>query len=126
MTYNISSDIITLAAGVGAWGIAILPVKAVGDFCAKSDGPANKIVAMGLGVGIAYFTTPLMSYFLGWTTPYQKVRGIALALGAAQVTDGIVQMWFPTFYHRDHHVAILSASNIFYGAGLLGIFSAYQ
>ncbi|KAG7368403.1 hypothetical protein IV203_031146 [Nitzschia inconspicua] len=126
MTYNFSSDLLTLAAGAGAWAVAIVPVKTVGSFCANSDGPSNNIIAMALGVGIAYATTPIMSFLLGWTTPYQKVRGIALALGAAQVTDGIINMWFPSFYSSDHHVGVLCASNIFYGAGLLGIFSAFQ
>jgi hypothetical protein len=126
MSNRISSDLITVAAGAAAWSLAIVPVKSVGAFCANSDVVANKIFAMLLGVGIAYSTTPIMSFLLGWTTPYQKVRGVALALGAAQVTDGIIQMWIPTFYNSDPMVGILCASNIFYGAGLLGIFSAYQ
>jgi hypothetical protein len=126
MSNSISSDLITIATGVAGWSLAIVPVKSVGAFCGGGDGPANKIFAMTLGVGIAYCTTPILSFVLGWTTPYQKVRGVALALGAAQVTDGVMQMWFPTFYNSDHGIGILCASNIFYGAGLLGIFSAYQ
>jgi type IV secretory pathway VirB2 component (pilin) len=126
MSTKVYSDLITLAAGGAAWTLAIVPVKSVGAFCANGDGPANKMLAMILGVGIAYYATPILSFVLGWTTPYQKVRGVALALGAAQLTDGVTHMWFPTFYNSDHEVGILCASNIFYGAGLLGIFSAYQ
>lgn len=121
-----SSDLLTLAAGAGAWSLAIVPVKWVGTFCAQGAGPTNKILAMTAVTILAYITTPLMSMLFGWKTPHQKVRGIALALGAAQVTDGIMQLWFPTFYNNDHRVGILSASNIFLGAGLTGIFSALQ
>jgi hypothetical protein len=54
------------------------------------------------------------------------VRGVALALGVAQVTDGLMHMFYPSFYSSDRDVGIACASNIFLGAGLLGIFSAYQ
>ena len=51
---------------------------------------------------------------------------IALALGAAQTIDGLVHMFMPDFYSADRETSVGCAANIFYGAGLLGIFSAYQ
>jgi len=123
-----TSDLIALAAGAGRWKIAILAVKSVGVFIAQDGGEKteNKAIAIVIGVGIAYMTTPLLSRCLGWKTPGEKVRGVALALGAAQVTDGLVHMFYPTFYLSDPNVGIACASNTFFGTGLLGIFSAYQ
>jgi hypothetical protein len=48
------------------------------------------------------------------------------ALGTAQVIDGLCHLFYPSFYHNDATVGLACAGNIFYGAGLLGILSAYQ
>eukprot|EP01039_Chlorochromonas_danica_P019199 gene19199-23212_t len=66
-----------------------------------------------------------MSYLMGWKTREAKIRGIALALGTAQTLDGVVHMLYPHFYSTIPSVALAAAGNIFWGAGLLGIFSVY-
>jgi len=67
-----------------------------------------------------------MGYILGWKTQPERVRGIALALGTAQVLDGLVHFFKPNFYSSDHEESLASAGNIFFGAGMLGILSAYM
>lgn len=69
-----------MAVGAVAWAMAIQPVKLVGRAVAseRSDKYANKGMALVVGLGIAYSTTPLLSKLLGWKTPSEKVRGIAL------------------------------------------------
>ena len=48
------------------------------------------------------------------------------ALGTAQIIDGLVHLFYPSFYHDNPAIGLGCAGNIFYGAGLLGIFSAYH
>ena len=119
-------DMKALAAGVMAWTVAIPAVKIAGNGVASNEGYFAKIVALGVGAGIAACTTPLLGSMMGWRTSNERVRGIALALGAAQVVDGLVHLFNPTFYNNDHRVGIACAGNIFYGAGLLGIFSCFM
>lgn len=123
-------DVKSIVAGLVAWTAAIVPVKIAGNAVVDTqksgnDMMMNKIVAVVVGVGIAGATTPLMSYLMGWKTPSQKVRGIALALGAAQTLDGFMHLFYPAFYSTNPDVSVACAGNIFLGAGLLGIFSAY-
>lgn len=74
------SDITTLALGAVAWAMAIPAVKIAGQGVAAepSDKLMNKSLALAVGLGIAYSTTPLVSWLMGWETPNEKVRGIAL------------------------------------------------
>ena len=74
------SDIQTLVLGAAAWCMAIPAVKIAGNGVASepSDKFMNKSLAVAVGVGIAYSTTPLLSWIMGWETPNEKVRGIAL------------------------------------------------
>lgn len=122
-------DFKSLVAGVVAWVLAVPPVTVVGHAVVaindEQDKTANKIGALVVGVVVAGATTPLLSYVMGWKTPSQKVRGVALALGAAQTLDGLVHIFYPAFYAADPTVGLGCAGNIFWGAGLLGIFSAY-
>ena len=119
------SDLQSLAVGAAGWAVAIPAVKIAGSGVANG-GTNEKALALVVGIGIASCTTPLLSYIMSWKTPHERVRGIALALGAAQVTDGLMHLFFPEFYSADKAVGLACAGNIFYGAGLLGIFSAYQ
>lgn len=118
------NDGIALLAGAGAWTAVIPLVKYAGEAC--TNGGANtKIFFLAFGVGLAWVTTPLLSYILGWKTRDARIRGIALSLGMAQTLDGIVHLLYPDFYSANASFAISSAGNIFWGAGLLGIFSVY-
>ena len=63
---------------------------------------------------------------LGWKTSEEKTRGIALALGTAQILDGIVHLTYPNVYSDDQTEAIASAGNIFLVAGMLGVLSVLQ
>ncbi|CAB9516179.1 expressed unknown protein [Seminavis robusta] len=119
------ADLTTMAAGATAWAMAIPAVKIAGNGVATGS-DTNKGLALLVGIGIAYATTPLLSLVLGWKTASEKVRGVALALGTAQTIDGLVHLFYPSFYHENPTVGLGCAGNIFYGAGLLGIFSAYQ
>ena len=123
-----TDDMFTMALGAGAWAVAIPAVKIAGTSVANEPTGENttKVLACVVGVGIAYITTPLLSYIRNWKTSNEKVRGIALALGTAQVVDGLCHMFYPTFYTNDPSTGLACAGNIFYGAGLLGIFSAIQ
>jgi type IV secretory pathway VirB2 component (pilin) len=123
-TTNLRDDITTMIAGAAAWMCAIPAVQVAGRSVAKG-GTGTKVGAVVAGVIIAYGTTPLLSYLFGWKTAHQKVRGIALALGTAQVIDGLVHIFQPSFYSNGHQEGIGCAGNIFLGAGLLGIFSTY-
>jgi hypothetical protein len=118
-------DIMTVIAGAAGWTCAIPAVKVAGRAVANSDSFGTKVAAILVGVGIAYGTTPLMSHIMDWKTPERKVRGIALALGTAQLIDGLVHIFLPTFYSKSYEEGIGCAGNIFLGAGLLGIFSVY-
>jgi hypothetical protein len=124
-TTTLRGDVMTLIAGAAGWTCAIPAVQATGLAVANSDSIGTKMAVILVGVGIAYGTTPLVSYVMGWNTSERKVRGIALALGTAQVIDGLVHIFQPTFYSKSYHEGIGCAGNIFLGAGLLGIFSAY-
>jgi type IV secretory pathway VirB2 component (pilin) len=123
-TTSLRNDLVTMVAGGAAWTCAIPAVQLAGRSVAKG-GTGTKVAAVVAGVIIAYGTTPLLSYLMSWKTAETKVRGIALALGTAQVIDGLVHIFMPTFYSKSHPVGIGCAGNIFLGAGLLGIFSSY-
>ncbi len=105
--------------------MAIPVVKLVGPLTAGNSPIQNKVGALILGAGIAAVTTPILSSILGWKTRLERVRGIALALGAAQTLDGLVHLFHPTFYSANAAEGLSCAGNIFLGAGLLGIMSAY-
>jgi hypothetical protein len=120
-----SFDAKALVSGALAWAAAIPAVMLVGPKTAESSATSNKVLALALGVGISAATTPLLSYVLNWRTREEKVRGIALALGTAQVLDGIVHIAHPKFYANDAGEGLACAGNIFWGAGLLGILSCY-
>ena len=118
------SDLIIMAAGATAWLIAIPPVVLAGRVTARSR-LSTKVFMIVLGVGIAGITMPVMSYVLEFKTQSERVRGIALALGTAQVLDGLAHIFKPSFYASDPEESLASAGNIFLGAGLLGLLSAY-
>jgi hypothetical protein len=118
------NDVVSLLTGAGAWAVAIPLVKYAADACANG-GTDTKVLFLGIGVGIAWVTTPLLSSILGWRTRQARIRGIALALGMAQTLDGVVHLLYPNFYSASSSAAIAGAGNIFWGAGLLGILSVY-
>jgi ethanolamine transporter EutH len=124
-------DLKIIAAGALGWTIAIPAVQIAGQGVAvtaleSSDNKMGaKVIAVVVGVGIAAATTKLLSTVMGWTTQYERVRGVALALGTAQTIDGLVHIFYPTFYSKDPAVSVGCAGNIFLGAGLLGLFSGY-
>jgi hypothetical protein len=120
-----NDDLKSIGIGVIAWSLAVPAVKYAGDAVVKG-GQVTKVVALAFGGGLAASTTPLLSYIMGWKTPHSRVRGIALALGAAQTIDGLVYLFLPDFYSNDPQASVACAGNIFYGAGLLGILSAYM
>ena len=120
-----TDDLKTVAAGVVAWTAAIIPVSMAGKIVSEG-GTGTKILALVLGTGIAAGTTPLLAYFMDWKSQYARVRGIAIALGTAQTIDGLVHLFLPHFYNENHYTGIMCSANIFFGAGLLGIFSAYM
>lgn len=119
-----ANDGVALVAGAVAWGAAVPIVKAAGPVVARGS-TAAKCGMLVVCLGIAAATTPLLSKALGWQTRAERVRGVALALGAAQTIDGLVHFFKPGFYSADSAVAVGAAGSIFAGAGLLGIFSAY-
>jgi hypothetical protein len=119
------SDATTFALGAVAWAAAIPAVQWAGPLVANG-GTTGKIIALVVGTAIAASTTPLLARLMGWRTSQERVRGIALALGVAQVLDGLLHFFNPEFYATNHAVGLAAAGNIFLGAGLLGIFSAYQ
>jgi hypothetical protein len=130
------NDFKLMAAGAIAWTVAIPAVRIAGNALVGSTGDGStegtddnkstaKVGAVFVGVAIAVGTVKFLPYIMGWTTPYEKVRGIALALGTAQTLDGLVHMFYPAFYASSPAVALGCAANIFFGAGLLGILSAY-
>ena len=122
---SLTNDFKTMIMGVAGWSIAVPAVKIAGQACVASNG--NKAGAVVFGVGLAYITTPLLARIAGWKTPTEKVRGVALALAlAAQMVDGLVHIFFPSFYTDHPPTGLACAGNIFWGAGLLGIFSAFQ
>jgi hypothetical protein len=86
----------------------------------------EKKVWLWLLVLILLLPQLLCYYIMGWKTPHERARGVALAIGAAQVTDGLMHLFTPDFYSADRNVGLACAGNIFYGAGLLGIFQAYM
>ena len=130
MTVN---DLKIMAAGAGAWAAAVPAVKIAGNAIVGSDSTAGsdndltvaKTGAVVVGVLIAVGTSKFLPYIMDWKTPYEKVRGIALALGTAQTIDGLVHIFCPTFYATSPAVSVGCAANIFFGAGLLGLLSAY-
>lgn len=119
-----NGDLKALVAGAVAWLLVIPAVKLAGSVVAEG-GVGTKLGMVAVGAGISVTTTPILSRLLGWTTRADRVRGIALALGAAQTIDGLVHFFAPDFYASDPRVGLASAGNIFLGAGLLGIFSVY-
>ncbi len=120
-----AEDLKSAVAGAAAWALAIVPVKLVGAATTASSPVTNKLLALALGAGISAATTPLLSAVLGWKTSNDKVRGVAIALGVAQTLDGVVHIFAPNFYSDDPAVALAGAGNVFYGAGILGILSAF-
>jgi hypothetical protein len=123
-TECLRSDLLAVVAGGVFWIAAVLPLKWVGSIWAGGDS-TNVILALVLGALSAVATTPLMSYFLDWKSSNARIRGISIGLGASNAIDGIVHLFFATFYSSDAKVALACAANLFYGAGLLGIFSVY-
>jgi cytochrome c biogenesis protein CcdA len=128
-------DLSTMAVGALAWTAAIVPVKLAGSACAADDDAVvrrkgrdafNRGVCVLFGIALAAVTTPALSYLCGWKTSHDRVRGIAIALGTAQTIDGLTHIFNPSFYATNKSVSIACAGNIFFGAGLLGIFSAYM
>ena len=115
----------TIIAGAAAWTAAVVPVQIVGRAVA-TGGTGTKIQALVGGIGIAAGTTPLLAYIMNWKTQYARVRGVAIALGTAQIIDGLVHLFVPHFYDENHRIGIMCAANIFFGAGTLGLFSAYM
>lgn len=120
-----ADDMKTMLAGAAAWTAAIVPVSMVGKIV-STGGTGAKVVALIVGAGISAGTTPLLASLMNWKTQYARVRGIAIALGTAQTIDGLVHLFLPHFYNQDHSIGIMCSANIFFGAGLLGIFSAYM
>lgn len=119
-----TSDATALVAGVAAWAAVIPLVKLAGPVVANGS-TGTKVALFAALVGFSATTTPIMSRVLGWRTSNEKVRGIALALGAAQVADGLAHFFYPTIYSPDARVAVGAAGAIFAAAGALGIFSAH-
>ena len=119
-----ANDAVALAAGAAAWALAVPVVKLVGPAVA-TGGPRARIATVLLALGISAVTTPLLSRLLGWTRREQRVRGIALALGAAQTIDGAIHIFSPSFYSTNGAAALGSAGAIFSAAGFLGILSVY-
>jgi hypothetical protein len=116
-------DSVSLAAGAAAWAAAVPLVRAVGPVVANGGARTRGgvlLLALAIGAG----TTPLLARLLGWKSSAERVRGVALALGAAQTLDGVVHLFAPTFYSAKHSEALGAAGSIFSAAGLLGIFSA--
>ena len=114
-----------MLAGAAAWTVAIVPVSIAGKIV-HAGGTDTKFLALVFGTGIAAGTTPFLAYLLNWKTQYARVRGIAIALGTAQTIDGLVHLFLPHFYNEDHSIGIMCSANIFFGAGFLGIFSAFM
>jgi hypothetical protein len=74
-----TKDLTTMAAGAMGWAAAVPAVKVAGASVARSGGSFTVMGgALVVGIGIAYVTTPLLSYLLDWKTPNEKVRGVAL------------------------------------------------
>jgi drug/metabolite transporter (DMT)-like permease len=119
------SDGKSAVAGAVFWAAAVPVVKFVGPLTAGKPTPLTLAAVGAFQVGLAYATTPVLSLLLGWKTRDDKVRGIAIGLGVAQALDGLCHLLAPRFYHEDADKAISCAGNIFLGAGLLGIFSAF-
>lgn len=113
-----------LVAGAAAWAAAAPLVRAVGPVVARGS-PAAKAGVLALAAGISVLTTPLLARLLGWRTPPERVRGVALALGVAQCIDGLVHFYWPRFYSADAAAALGSSGAVFAAAGVLGICSAY-
>mmetsp|Transcript_37590 Transcript_37590/g.91366 ORF Transcript_37590/g.91366 Transcript_37590/m.91366 type:complete len:134 (+) Transcript_37590:122-523(+) len=130
MTVN---DLKIMAAGAGAWAVAIPAVKIAGNAIVGSETEKSpddnlavaKTGAAIVGVLISVGTSKFLPHVMDWKTPYEKVRGIAIALGTAQTIDGLVHIFCPAFYATSPAVSVGCAANIFFGAGLLGLFSAY-
>lgn len=75
-----SNDLITMAVGASAWVLVIPAVRIAGRGVATGES-MEKGLALLVGIGISYSTTPLLSKLLGWRTSNQKVRGVALVSG---------------------------------------------
>jgi len=116
-------DAKTLIAGAAAWACAVPVVRFAGPLIARGGGP--RLAALALCGAIALSTTPVVSYILGWRSRAERMRGIALALGAAQAIDGLVHVFVPRFYGADADASLGACSSIFLTAGLTGLASAY-
>ena len=73
-----SSDLLAMIAGATGWAVAIPAVQIAGNAVVTAPSANNKALALLVGIGIAYGTTPLLSKLLAWKTSTQKVRGVAL------------------------------------------------
>lgn len=117
-------DAVLFPLGGAAWLVAVPIVKFACKVSAGNEvGP--KIATMALGALIAAVTTPVASMLVGWKSRDEKVRGIAIMLGVAQMIDGVVHLFFPAFYSSNTQQATAASGNIFFGAGALGIASAF-
>jgi hypothetical protein len=117
-------DAKSLAAGALVW-LAVIPVvKWAGRVTVNSTTP-QKLGLFALHVAVAAATPPLLTYALSCETSAERLRGVTLALGAAQILDGVAHIVKPNVYSDNAPVAIASAGNVFFAAGLLGVFSVY-
>lgn len=119
-----SNDATSAGFGVLGWAVAVPVVRLAGEI-SKSHGDSAKWGVLGLGFSISLFTTPLGGSLLGWKTQDSRIRGIAIALGTAQMIDGVVHMFYPDFYSADPTEARASSAAIFFGAGCLGVLSCF-
>lgn len=119
-----ANDVKALAVGAAAWASVIPVVQLAGPVVARG-GTGTKVTMLAVGLGIAVATTPVLSYLMGWKTRPDRIRGVALALGTAQVIDGLVHFFRPSFYASDKSDALGAAGNVFFGAGALGILSVF-
>jgi len=119
-----SADAKALIAGAAIWA-AIIPLVTLAGRATAGSTATQKLGLLALHVGIAAATPPVLSYVLGLKTSSERLRSITLALGAAQLLDGVAHIVHPAIYSTSSDVAIASAGNIFLGAGLLGIYSVY-
>jgi len=123
---GLGDDLASLGIGALAWASVIPLVSFAGEAIKRQNSSVGpKLLFLGVGAALALVTTPLLARILGWRTRHARVRGIALSLGTAQTLDGIVHMFFPQFYSNDPIAAHYASACVFFGAGTLGIASAF-
>lgn len=118
-------DVSAIVAGAAVWALAIPLVRYAGPIITGSGGA--RIGMLAVCAVIAAVTTPAMATVLGWRSRAQRIRGVALALGAAQTIDGLVFAFYPALYVAASNTEVLRGvgSGIMFTAGLTGIASAY-